>query len=74
LKHIRRAAPVPGQGISPNNGSVLETYYDVRNSHASYVTSADRTGTDLLFDEQIPTQYRDVSKYSMPGGLMRIMR
>ena len=71
---VRRAAPVPGQGIAPNNGDVLETYWDVQNDHASYVTTADRPGTDLLFDEQVPAAYHDVTKYSTPGGLMQILR
>lgn len=71
---VRRAAPVPGQGISPNNGDVLESYFDVQNEHASYVTTGDRPGTDLIFDEQIPAEFHDVAKYSTPGGLMQIMR
>jgi hypothetical protein len=70
---VRRALPVPGQGVSPNNGAVLEAYFDLQNDHASYVTTGDH-GTDMFFDAQIPPQYNNVSKYSTPGGLMQIMQ
>jgi len=40
----------------------------------SYITSVGRTPKPFAYDQQIPAQYNNIPKYSMPGGLMMLLR
>jgi hypothetical protein len=48
---------------------IVETYWDVQNNHVSYVTNFNQTGARTLWDWEIPSQYRNVVKYSTAAGL-----
>jgi hypothetical protein len=61
-------------GEQPGFCGIVETYWDVQNDHASYITSFNPQGACSLIDGQVPKQYNNVSKYSTPGGLMQNMR
>lgn len=61
-------------GVQPNFGGIIEDFWDVQNDHVSYVTSFNKAGNPILYDSQVPKQFDNVNKYSMPGGLMQLMR
>jgi hypothetical protein len=71
-------ASTPGKldnyGEQPGIGGVVENYWDVQNDHVSYITSFNSSGAKELWDEQVPKEYDDVTKYSTPGGLSQIER
>lgn len=61
-------------GQQPNFGGIIETYWDLQNEHASYVTTFNKGGVPIIYDSKAPKEYNNVSKYSTPGGLMQVMR
>jgi hypothetical protein len=61
-------------GKQPNFGGIIEDFWDVQNDHVSYVTSFNKAGIPIYYDSQLPKQYDNVTKYSMPGGLAQVMR
>ena len=73
---LHPAEIVPGEGLTPLDGSLIESYWDVQNDHVSHVFTANPDGkTDgLTYDKMAPPEYGNVAKYSTPGGLMMIMR
>jgi len=54
--------------------SVATAGWDMQNDHASYFSSIDKQGHDVLFNENAPAEYHDTARYSTPSGLMQIMR
>jgi hypothetical protein len=73
---LRPAEIVPGEGLTPLDGSHIQSYWDLQNDHVSHIFSANPDGkTDgYTFDKNVPPEYNNVVKYSTPGGLMQIMR
>jgi hypothetical protein len=67
---------VPGEGLTELGGGIVEQFWDVQNDHVSHVLTALPDGkTDgLRLNDKVPERYRDINKYSTPGGLMTIMR
>jgi hypothetical protein len=54
---------------------LIENYWDVQNDHVSYVTTYhDPSGACIAWDSAIPPQYRNIAKYSTPGGLDQVMQ
>jgi hypothetical protein len=54
---------------------IIENYWDVQNEHASYVTTYhDPSGNCITWDSAIPVEYRNVEKYSTPGGLDQVLK
>lgn len=69
-----RIRPVPGVGRVITN-SVGAVTWDLQNAHASYWSSAGNpSGTDPIFNTDVPKEYQDGVKYGSPSGLMLIMR
>lgn len=64
----------PASGQTYGWGNYIETYWDVQNSHASYVFGQNGRGGHLLINGMAPPQYSNVTRYATPGGLMQIMR
>jgi hypothetical protein len=73
---LHPAEITPGEGKTPLDGSLIESYWDLQNDHVSHVFTANPDGkTDgLTYDKGAPAEYNNISKYSTPGGLMLIMR
>jgi len=67
-------APYESYGMQPNFGGIIENFWDVQNDHVSYVTSFNKGGNPIYYDSQVPKQFDNVPKYSMPGGLMQLLR
>lgn len=73
---LHPAEITPGEGPTPLDGSLIESYWDLQNDHVSHVFTANPDGkTDgLTYNKSAPPEYTNVTKYSTPGGLMMIMR
>ena len=68
-----QALDIPGIGAVNNTGSVSEQFWDLLNSHATYITTF-VNGHTVYIDQQVPGAYDDVSKYSSATGLSEVMR
>jgi len=66
--------PLGNYGEQPGFGGIVEVYWDVQNDHVSYITSFNPSGALELWDQHVPVQYNNVTKFSTPGGLMQMMR
>lgn len=42
--------------------------------HATYFFGASRRDRDIVINGAVPTEYRDIDKYSTPAGLFQIMQ
>ena len=69
-------APAPFRNYSTQMGlgSVMIEVFDVQNDHASYLTGFNKSGKIPFFDDQLPKQYDDVTKYCTAAGLEQLMR
>jgi hypothetical protein len=67
-------AEVPGVGKVETSGSLIYAFWDVQNEHASFVADPTETRYPFYTNSQVPKEYRDLSRYSTPGGLGMIMR
>jgi hypothetical protein len=63
-------APVLG----PVPASVTSCIWDVQNDHITTGTTQDQYGHDVFINSAVPAEYRDLAKYSTPGGLIQIMK
>jgi Protein of unknown function (DUF1329) len=63
-----------GGQASPVLGSLIEQMWDLQNDHATFFFTADGHGHDIVVDQAVPRQYRDVARYCTPSGLTRVMR
>jgi hypothetical protein len=59
-------------GLVP--ASVTSCIWDLQNDHLTTGTTQDKYGHDVLIDSDVPAQYRDLARYSTPGGLVQIMK
>ncbi|HZO80653.1 MAG TPA: DUF1329 domain-containing protein [Candidatus Binataceae bacterium] len=64
----------PASGQTYAWGRYIEQYWDVQNDHASHIFGADAKGRDTVINGAVPEQYKDITRYSTPGGLMHIMQ
>jgi Protein of unknown function (DUF1329) len=73
---LHPAEIIPGEGLTPLDGSLIESYWDLQNDHVSHIFSANPDGkTDgFTFNRNAPPEYDNVTRYSTPGGLSQIMR
>jgi hypothetical protein len=60
--------------MQPGFCGIVETYWDVQNDHASYITSFNPSGACEAWDKHAPPEFNNVTRYSTPGGLMQMMR
>jgi hypothetical protein len=67
-----RDTPAPMLGLVP--ASVTSCIWDVQNNHMTTGTTQDAYGHDVFIDSAVPAQYRDLARYSTPGGLIEIMK
>lgn len=67
-----RDTMAPSLGLVP--ASVTSCIWDVQNDHLTTGTTQDKYGHDVFINSDIPTEYRDFSKYATPGGLIQIMK
>ena len=72
---LHPAEITPGEGLTPLDGSLIESYGDLQNDHVSHVFTANPDGkTDgLIYNKLAPPEYNNITKYSTSGGLMMIM-
>jgi hypothetical protein len=65
---------VPGIGPVDSTGSVIYSFWDIQNNHASFITDPADQGPNTYINEQAPRDYLDLTRYSNPAGLNLIMR
>ena len=65
---------LPGLGLVETSGSLIYAFWDVQNDHASFVVDPTSNGYPVYWNEQVPTDYLDLTRYTTPGGLSMIMR
>jgi len=65
---------VPGIGPVDSSGSLLYAFWDIQNSHASFVGDPTDNSYPVYINDQVPKGYRDNNRYSTPSGLNLIMR
>jgi hypothetical protein len=67
----------PVYGNVTGGGGIIENFWDVQNDHVSYVSSYGpdyKGGLSFKFDNEVPKQYDDVTRYSSAAGLSQIMQ
>jgi uncharacterized protein DUF1329 len=55
-------------------GPVTSSVWDVQADHMTNVTTQNKLGDDMLTDDDVPAQYRDLVAYSTPAGLYGILK
>jgi hypothetical protein len=65
---------VPGIGPVDESSSLIYSFWDVRQNHASFLGDPNDKGYPVYINDQAPNEYRDVHRYSTPAGLNLIMR
>jgi len=65
---------VPNVGPVDTSGSLLYEFWDIQNKHASIIADPTNNSYPFYVNEQVPKDYRDITRYSTPSGLNMIMR
>jgi len=65
---------LPDIGPVETSGSLIYSFWDIQNDHASFVLDPTNTSYQVYWNSQVPTDYLDLTRYSTPGGLNMIMR
>lgn len=65
---------VPKVGLQNSSGAQYSHYWDLENKHATFSGPNDGHGYDILINGKVPKQYRDIRRYTTPGGLDEVMR
>ncbi len=65
---------VPAIGPVDASGSLIYEFWDIQNSHASFVADPTDNTHPFYVNEQVPKDYLDPTRYSTPSGLNMIMR
>jgi Protein of unknown function (DUF1329) len=68
----QREVEDPAIGFVP--GPVTSMVWDVQNDHMTNLSTEDKFGHDLLPNTAAPAEYQDINRYSMPGGLVQILK
>jgi len=64
---------VPGLGVVDASGSMVYSFWDVQNNHATFFIDPGE-GHPFYVNDQAPSEYSDVTRYTQPSGLNMIMR
>jgi uncharacterized protein DUF1329 len=64
---------VPGLGVVDASGSMVYSFWDVQNNHATFFIDPGE-GHPFYVNDQAPPEYLDVTRYAQPSGLSLIMR
>jgi Protein of unknown function (DUF1329) len=67
-----RDTKAPSLGLVP--ASVTSCIWDIQNGHMTTGTTEDKYGHDVSINADVPGEYRDLAKYSTPGGLIQVMK
>ncbi len=54
--------------------TVAGQMWDLQNDHSTIFFTAAGPGRDIVVNQEVPTQYQSISRYSSPSGLTEIMR
>ncbi|MBV8771368.1 MAG: DUF1329 domain-containing protein [Deltaproteobacteria bacterium] len=73
LAVFRPAREAPGIGPVDEALSYDESIWDIKRQHATYFVDPPK-GHPLYLNEQAPTSYLDITRYTTPTGLTMIMR
>jgi Protein of unknown function (DUF1329) len=65
---------VPNIGPVDSSGSLIYSFWDIQNNHASFITDPTDSQPTTYINDQVPKEYLDLNRYSTPGGLNLIMR
>jgi len=65
---------VPGVGPVDSSNSLIYSFWDIQNDHASFVADPTDNPGPFYVNGQVPKEYLDVARYTTPGGLNMIMR
>ena len=65
---------VPRLGPVDSSGSLIYSFWDIQNDHASFIMDPTENKYPIYINDQTPNEYRDLARYSTPGGLDMIMR
>jgi len=65
---------VPGADGETIYGRFAAATWDLQNKHATFGNSTDPKGRLIMFNNEVPREFDDVTQYSSPSGLMQIMR
>jgi Protein of unknown function (DUF1329) len=65
---------VPNVGPVDSSGSLIYAFWDIQNKHGSIIADPTDSKYPFYVNEQVPKDFRDITRYSTPGGLNMIMR
>jgi hypothetical protein len=65
---------VPRIGLQNSTGAAYSHWWDLANHHATFQGPADGHGYNILINDNVPSSYLDIERYTTPGGLSAVMR
>lgn len=65
---------VPRIGPQNSTGAQFSHWWDLLNHHATFEGPNDGHGYDILINDDVPSSYLDLERYTTPGGLSAVMR
>lgn len=65
---------VPKLGPQNSSGAAYSHWWDLQSHHATFQGPRDGHGYNILVNEQVPSSYLDMERYTTPGGLSAVMR
>ena len=65
---------IPGLGLQNSSGAWFAHWWDLQSHHATFQGPLDGHGYNVLLNNEVPSSYLDVARYTTPGGLSAVMR
>ena len=65
---------IPRLGPQNSTGAWYAHWWDLHNHHATFQGPLDGHGYNVLINDDVPSTYLDVERYTTPGGLSAVMR
>ncbi|HVN89308.1 MAG TPA: DUF1329 domain-containing protein [Candidatus Binataceae bacterium] len=65
---------VPRLGLQNSSGAWYAHWWDLQSHHATFQGPLDGHGYNVLLNDNVPSSYLDIERYTTPGGLNQVMR
>jgi hypothetical protein len=65
---------IPRIGRQNSTGAWYAHWWDIQSHHATFQGPLDGHGYNVLINDNVPSTYLDVERYTTPGGLSAVMR
>ncbi|MGO9268208.1 MAG: DUF1329 domain-containing protein [Candidatus Binataceae bacterium] len=65
---------IPRIGPQNSTGAAYSHWWDLQHQHATFQGPKDGHGYNILTNDDVPSSYLDLERYTTPGGLSAVMR